>query len=246
MKRILFISTWRAPLIKPELGLVWTEGAMWFLDLASLISQHYLSKQNPYLHCTVLQSFRDFLISLPSPPISSLSGFVVYQGIFLSCCSVAQLCLFVTLWTAVCQALASPSFTISWSLLKLMSIELVMPSNHLILCCLLFLLPSNLPASGSFEISQLFASRAQNIGASASASVFPVNIELNPFRIDWFDLFAVQGTLKSPFQHHSQKASTVWHSALFYCPALTSIHDYWKNHGFDYTNFCCQIVYLLF
>ena len=192
--------------------------------------------------CIVLPSFRDFLISLPSPPISSLSGFLVYQGVFLSCCccSVAQSCLFVTLWTAPCQALASLSFTISWSLLKLMSIELVMPSNHLILCCPLFLLPSNLPASGSFGISQLFASGAQNIGASASASVFPVNIELNSFRIDWFDLFAVQGTLKSPLQHHSSKASIVRHSALFYCPALTSIHDYWKNHSFDYTNFCWQ------
>ena len=89
-------------------------------------------------------------------------------------------------------------------------------------------------------MSHLFASGSQNIGASASASVFPVNIELNSFRIDWFDLFAVQGTLKSPLQHHSSKASIVRHSALFYCPALTSIHDYWKNHSFDYTNFCWQ------
>ena len=58
------------------------------------------------------------------------------------------------------------------------------------------------------------------------------------FRIDWFGLLAVQGTLKSLLQHHSSKASLRWHSAFFYCPALTSIHDCWKNNSFNYTDLC--------
>ena len=86
--------------------------------------------------------------------------------------------LFVTPWTAACQA--SLSFTISWSLLKLRSVESVMPSNHLILCCPLLLLPSIFPSIGSFPVSRLFTSGGQSIGTSASASVLPVNVQ------DWF------------------------------------------------------------
>jgi len=85
--------------------------------------------------------------------------------------------LFTTPWTAAHQA--SLSITNSWSLLKLMSIESVMPSNHLILCCPLLLLPS-IPASGSFPVSQFFTSGGQSIGVSASISVLPMNIQ------DWF------------------------------------------------------------
>ena len=91
--------------------------------------------------------------------------------------SVQSLChaqLFVTPWTAAHQA--SPCIN-SWSLLKLMSIELVMPYNHLILCRPLLLPPSIFSASGSFLISQLFASGDQSTGASASSSVFPMNIQ---------------------------------------------------------------------
>ena len=84
--------------------------------------------------------------------------------------------LFVTPWTAARQA--SLSFTLSWSLLKLMSIELMMLSNHLILCHP-FLLPSIFPNIGVFPMSQLFESGGQSIGASASASVFPMNIQGN-------------------------------------------------------------------
>ena len=92
------------------------------------------------------------------------------------CCSVAQLCpIFVTPWTTPHQA--SLSFPISWSLLKLMSIELVMPSSHLTLCHPLLLLPSIFPNIRSFPVSQLFASGGQSIGASASASVLPINIQ---------------------------------------------------------------------
>ena len=88
--------------------------------------------------------------------------------------------IFATPWTAACQA--SLSITNSQSLLKLMSIESVMLSNHLILCHPLLLLPSIFPVSGSFQRSQLFASGGQNIGVSASISVLPMNIQ------DWFPL----------------------------------------------------------
>ena len=81
----------------------------------------------------------------------------------------------VTQWTAACQA--SLSFTISWTLLKVMSIESVMPSNHLILCCPFTSCLQPFQASESFPVSQLFTSGAQSIGASASTSVFPMNVQ---------------------------------------------------------------------
>ena len=103
------------------------------------------------------------------------------------------------------------------------------------------------PASGSLPMSQLFASGGQSIGVSASASVLPMNTQdWSPlgwtgwisFRMDWLDLLAVQGTLKSHLQHHSSKASIPWCSTFFivlflYSPTLTSIHDYRKNHSLD-------------
>ena len=98
-----------------------------------------------------------------------------YQHQFNSFQLLSPVQLFVTPWTAAIQA--SLSFTNSRSLLKLMSIELVMPSNHLILCHPLLLLPQSFPVSGSFLISWLFASGGQNIGASASASILPMNIQ---------------------------------------------------------------------
>ena len=90
-------------------------------------------------------------------------------------CSLAVMSDSVTPWTAALQA--SLTVTISQSLLKLTSVDLVMPSNHLILCCPLLLLPSVFPVSGSFLMSWLFASHGQSTGASASASVLPVNIQ---------------------------------------------------------------------
>ena len=107
-------------------------------------------------------------------------------------------------WTAVYQA----SFSIinSWSLLKLMSIQSVMPSNHLTLCCPFLLPPSIFPSIRVFSNSQFFTSGGQSTGASASAGLIS-------FTIDWFDL-AIQGTFKSLLQHHTSKASILWHSAL--------------------------------
>ena len=99
---------------------------------------------------------------------------------FSSVQSLSHVWLFVTPWTAACQA--SLSITNSWSLLKLISIESVMPSNHLIICQLLSSCLQSFPASGSFPVSQFFASGGQSIGALASASVFPMDIQ------GWFPL----------------------------------------------------------
>ena len=119
----------------------------------------------------------------------------------------------------------------SQRLLKLMSIESVMPSNHLIFCRPLLLLPQSFPASGSFPMSQLFSLDGKSIGVSSSASVFPMNIQDCFLRMDWFDLLAAQGTLKSLLQHHSSKASVLRHSAF-----LTVQYPYMttgKNNSFD-------------
>ena len=113
------------------------------------------------------------------------------------------------------HARLSLSITNSQSLLRFMFVELVMPFNHLIPYHPL-LLPSSFPTSGSFLMSQFLASSGQSTGASASASVLPMNIqELISFRMDWLDLLVVQGTLKSLLQHHISKASILWHSAFF-------------------------------
>ena len=121
--------------------------------------------------------------------------------------------LFETPWTAAHQA--SLSFTISWSLLKLMSIELIIPSNCLILCCPL-LLPSIFPSIKVFSNELALHIRWPNYRASDSASILPVNIQ-GWFPLELTDLFllAVQGTLKSIFQHHSLKASVLWCSPFF-------------------------------
>ena len=100
------------------------------------------------------------------------------------------------------------SFTISRSLLKLTSIELVMTSNHLILCHLLSSCLQSFPASEYFPMSWLFASRSQSFGASASASVLPMNFQsIFPFGLAGLISLLVQGTLKSLLQHQSSKAS---------------------------------------
>ena len=117
-------------------------------------------------------------------------------------------------WTASCQA--SLSFTISLSLLKLTSIELVMPSNHLILCHLLLLWPSIFPSIRLFSNESALCIRWPNYW-SFSFSISPSNeySGLISFKIDWFDLLAVQGTLKSVPQRHSLKASILSHYAFF-------------------------------
>ena len=119
------------------------------------------------------------------------------------------------------QPQAFLSITNSWSLLKLMSTESVMPSNHLILCRPLLLLPSILPSIRVFSNESVLHIRWPKYWSGIS----PPNeySGLISFMMDWLDVLAVQGTLKSLLQHHSSKASMLRHSA-FFSPALTSIH----------------------
>ena len=122
--------------------------------------------------------------------------------------------LFETPWTAVLQA--SLPITNTWSLLRLMSIELMMPSIHLILCRPLLLLPSIFPDIRMFSKDSVIRIRWPKYW-SFSFSISPSSeySGLISFRIDWFDLLAVQGTFKSLLQHHSSKASILWRSAFF-------------------------------
>ena len=121
---------------------------------------------------------------------------------------------FETPWTAACQA--SLSITNSRSLLKLMSIESVMPSNHLILCHPLLLPPSIFPSIRVCSNESVLHIRWPKYW-SFSFSISPSNeySGLISFRMDWLDLLEVQGTLKSLLQHYSSKASILWHSAFF-------------------------------
>jgi len=157
--------------------------------------------------------------------------------VFSSVQSLSRVQLFVTPWTTACQA--SLSITNSQSPPKLMSIGLVMPSNHLILCCSLLLLPSIFTKSRSFQMSQFFASGSKGIGASVimwwrtSTSVRPMNTQ------DWSLLGWTVGSPCSP--RDSQESSPtpqfkiINSSALnlLYSPILMSIHDQWKNHRLD-------------
>ena len=120
--------------------------------------------------------------------------------------------LFPTPWTTTRQV--SLSITNTWSLLKLISIKLVMPSNHLILCCLLLLLPSFFPSIRVFSNESVLCIRWPKYW-SFSFSISPSNeySGLISFRMDWLEHLAVQGTLKSLLQHHNSKASIFWCSA---------------------------------
>ena len=128
--------------------------------------------------------------------------------------SLSRVQLFATPWTAAHQA--SLSITNSQSLLKLMSVELVMPSNHLILCRLLLLLPSFLPSIRVFPNESAPCIRWPKYW-SFSFNISPSNEHpgLMSFWMDWLDLLAVQGTLKSLLQLHSSKASILWCLAFF-------------------------------
>ena len=140
--------------------------------------------------------------------------------------SLSHVRLFVIPWTAAHQA--SLSITNSQSLLKLMSIESVMPSNHLILCCPLLLPPSILPSIRVFSNESVLHIRWPKYW-SFSFNISPSNEHpgMISFRMDWLDLFGIQGTLKSLLQHHSSKASILRHSA-FLC--LWNIGEYSKTH----------------
>ena len=166
------------------------------------------------------------LIYPPPPHLPFVKFFVVVVQL------LSHIQLFMIPWTAACQA--SLPFTISPILLKLMSIELVMPSNHLILCFLLLLLPSTFSSIMVFSNELALRTRWHNYW-SFSFSISPSSEDsgLISFRIDWLDLLAVQGTHKSSPALPLEGINSLVLSLL--CgPTLTSIHDYCKNHSFDY------------
>ena len=139
-----------------------------------------------------------------------------------------------------CRCQASLSFTISRSLHKLMFVESVIPSNHLILCHAL-LLPSIFPSIRVFSNESALLIQWPKYW-SFSFSISPSNAYsgLISFRMDWFDLLAVQGDFQesSPAPQLESINSAVLN--LFYGPSLTSVHDYWENHGFDLMDLCRQ------
>ena len=150
---------------------------------------------------------------------------------FSSVQSLNHVWFFAAPWTAACQA--SLSIPNSWSLLKLMSIVSVMPSNHLILCHPLLLLPCIFPNIRVFSNESVFPIRWPKYW-SFSFNISPSNEHtgLISFRMDWLGFLAVQGTFKS--------SSTPWFKSInssglsfLYSPTLTSIHDHWKNHSLD-------------
>ena len=151
---------------------------------------------------------------------------------FSSVQSLSCVRLFETPRTTACQA--SLSITNSQSQPKPMSIESVMPSNHLILYCPLLLLPSLFPTIRIFSNESAFHIRWPKYW-SFSFNISPSNEHLGliSFRMDWLDLLAVQGTLKSLLQHHSSKASILRRLNFLHSPTFTSIRDHWKNHSLD-------------
>ena len=137
-----------------------------------------------------------------------------------------------------CSMPGFPSLTISWSLPKFMSIESVMSSNHIILCHPLLPLPLIFPSIRVFSNESALCIRWPKY---CTFSFGPSNeySGLISFRIDWFDLLSVQGTLKSSLAPQFESISSLV-LCLHYGPALTSVHDYWKDHHLDYMDLCQQ------
>ena len=150
---------------------------------------------------------------------------------FSSVQSLSHVRLFATPWTAAHQAFLS--ITNTWSPPKPMSIELVMPSNHLILCRPLLLRPSIFPSIRVFSNDSALCIRCPKYG-SFSFNVSPTNEHLGliSFRMDWLDLLAVQGTPRV-FSNTTVQKHQFFGIQFLYSPTLASIHDDWKNHSFD-------------
>ena len=144
--------------------------------------------------------------------------------------SLSHVQLFATPWTAVCQA--SQSITNSQSLLKLMSIESVMTSNNLVLYHPLLLPPLIFPSNRAFSNESVLPIMWPKYW-SFSFSISPFKELLMSFRMDWLDLLAVQGTLKSLLSTPQFKGISSLALSFFSSPTLTSIHNHWKNHSLD-------------
>ena len=193
--------------------------------------------QNTHIYVRALDIY--IILSWPK----SLFGFFctilcnIQMNFFSSVQSLSRVQFFATPWTAAHQA--SLSITNSWSLCKPMSIESVMPSNHLILCHPLLFLPSIFPNIRVFSSESVLHIRWPKYW---SFSISPSNeySGLIFFRIDWFALPAVQGTLKSLLPTPQFKSISSYVLSFLYSPPLTSVHEYWKNHSFDETDLCWQ------
>ena len=178
--------------------------------------------------------------------VSNKKYVVSNRNQFSSFQSLSPVQLFATPWNVARQA--SLSIINSQSLLRLMSIESVMPSNHFILCYPLLLPTSIFPSIRVFSKESVLRIRWPKYW-SFSFSISPSSeySGLISFRMDWLDLLAVQETLKLLLQHHSSRASILQCSAFFiYSPTLTSIHDYWKNHNLTRWTFVGKVMSLLF
>ena len=159
--------------------------------------------------------------------------------------ALSHVWLFATPWTAALQA--SLSIINSWSLLKIMSIASVMPSNHLMLCHPLLLLPSIFPSIRVFSNELVLRIRWPKYW-SFSFNISPSNeySGLISFRMDWLDLLAVQGTLKSLLQHHSSKSSILWCSAFFIVQLSHPYMTTGKTIALTWETFVSKIMSLLF
>ena len=208
-------------------------------NIESYPLDHKGSPRMTFLNYMLLLSF----FSLPlSCSLFEENWFFVLLSFFWYCWvsfgivveSLSCVWLFSTPWAAARQA--SLSFAVSWSLLRFMSIKLVMLSNHLILCHPFLLLLSIFPSIRVFS-NELALHRWPKYW-SFRFKISPSNeySRLISLRIDWFDLLAVS---KSLLQHLNSKASILWWSA-FFMVQLTSVHNYWKNHSFDYVDLCWQ------
>ena len=164
---------------------------------------------------------------------------------FSSVQSLSRVQLFAIPWTAACQA--SLSITNSWSLLKLLSIESVMPFNHLILCCPLLVLPSIFPSTRVFSSESVLHIRWPRYW-SFSFSISPSNeySGLISFRIDCLNLLAVQDSLKSLLQHHSSEASIFYHSAFFMVQLSHPYMTTGKTIALTIWTFVSKVMSLLF
>ena len=145
--------------------------------------------------------------------------------------SLSSVRLFETLWTTAHQA--SLSIINSWSPPKPMSIESVMPYNHLILCRPFSSSPQSFPASGSFQMSQFLPWGGKSIRGSGSASILPINIRTDFLEdlLVWAPCSLRDSEKSSPTPQFKSMNSSVL--SFLYSPTVTSIHDYWKNHSFD-------------
>ena len=171
------------------------------------------SPQYKATYLIILLSYLQLLWRIPSGSTFAACCRALIRILSFCCCLVTQSCPTICDPVDACQA--SLAFTISWSLLKLVSIKSVMPSKHLILCHPLLLLPSIFPTIRVFSNELALRIRWLNYW---SFSFSPSNeySGLISFRIDWFDLLAVQETLRSLLQYHSSEASILWHSTFFH------------------------------